>query len=120
MPAVCVLEVFKVVARQRGNGDALRAVAVMQQATWLSLTARSLSPRRARDSTIACPSPTAESFMNEQTQTQTQTQKRTRGKSRQFTVDEELRIIEEARTYHGGRGIPALPAGRDGALPWGA
>jgi predicted nucleic acid-binding protein len=30
-PAVCVLEVFKVVLRERGEGDALRAVALMQQ-----------------------------------------------------------------------------------------
>ena len=31
VPAVCLLEVFKAVARQRGEGDALQAVAVMQQ-----------------------------------------------------------------------------------------
>jgi len=31
VPAVCLLEVFKIVARQRGEGDALQAVAVMQQ-----------------------------------------------------------------------------------------
>ena len=31
VPAVCLLEVFKVVARQRGEGDALQAVAIMQQ-----------------------------------------------------------------------------------------
>ena len=31
VPAVCLLEVFKIVARQRGEGDALQAAAVMQQ-----------------------------------------------------------------------------------------
>jgi uncharacterized protein with PIN domain len=30
-PAICLLEVFKVIARQRGESDALQAVAVMQQ-----------------------------------------------------------------------------------------
>lgn len=37
VPTVCVLEVFKVVARQRGEGDALRAVAVMQQGAVVDL-----------------------------------------------------------------------------------
>jgi len=31
IPSICVTEVFKVVARQRGEGDALQAIAVMQQ-----------------------------------------------------------------------------------------
>jgi toxin FitB len=31
VPSVCILEVFKVVSRQRGDGDALEAVALMQQ-----------------------------------------------------------------------------------------
>ena len=31
VPTVCLLEVFKVVARQRGEGAALQAVALMQQ-----------------------------------------------------------------------------------------
>lgn len=31
VPSICLAEVFKVVARQRGEGDALQAVAVMQQ-----------------------------------------------------------------------------------------
>jgi predicted nucleic acid-binding protein len=31
VPTVCLLEVFKVIARQRGDGDALQAVALMQQ-----------------------------------------------------------------------------------------
>lgn len=31
VPVVCILEVFKVVARQRGDGDALQAAALMQQ-----------------------------------------------------------------------------------------
>ena len=31
VPSVCLLEVFKVVARQRGEGDALQVVALMQQ-----------------------------------------------------------------------------------------
>ena len=39
VPAVCLLEVFKVVARQRREGDALRAVAVMQQGKVVELDA---------------------------------------------------------------------------------
>lgn len=31
VPVVCIFEVFKVVARQRGDGDALQAAALMQQ-----------------------------------------------------------------------------------------
>ena len=31
VPAICLTEVFKVVARQRGEGDALQVAAVMQQ-----------------------------------------------------------------------------------------
>jgi predicted nucleic acid-binding protein len=31
VPAICLGEVFKVVTRQRGEGDALQAVALMQQ-----------------------------------------------------------------------------------------
>ena len=31
VPVICLLEVFKVVARQRGEGDALQVVALMQQ-----------------------------------------------------------------------------------------
>lgn len=31
VPSICVTEVFKVVARQRGEGDALQAIAVMHQ-----------------------------------------------------------------------------------------
>lgn len=34
---MCLLEVFKVVARQRGEGDALQAVAVMQQGAVVDL-----------------------------------------------------------------------------------
>jgi uncharacterized protein with PIN domain len=37
VPTVCLLEVFKVVARQRGDGDALQAVALMQQARVIDL-----------------------------------------------------------------------------------
>lgn len=37
VPAVCLLEVFKVVARQRDEGDALQAVAVMQQGAVVDL-----------------------------------------------------------------------------------
>lgn len=37
VPSVCLLEVFKLVARQRGEGDALQAVAVMQQGTVVDL-----------------------------------------------------------------------------------
>ena len=39
VPAICVLEVFKVVLRQRGEGDALQAVALMQQGTVVDLDA---------------------------------------------------------------------------------
>jgi predicted nucleic acid-binding protein len=38
-PAVCLLEVFKVIARQRGESDALQAVAVMQQGRVIDLDA---------------------------------------------------------------------------------
>jgi predicted nucleic acid-binding protein len=31
VPTICLTEVFKVVARQRGEGDALQVIAVMQQ-----------------------------------------------------------------------------------------
>ena len=39
VPAVCLLEVFKVVVRQRGEGDALQAVAIMQQGDVVALDA---------------------------------------------------------------------------------
>lgn len=39
VPTVCLLEVFEVVARQRGEGDALQAVAIMQQGTVVDLDA---------------------------------------------------------------------------------
>lgn len=39
VPAICVLEVFKVVARQRGEGAALQAVALMQQGHVVDLDA---------------------------------------------------------------------------------
>lgn len=39
VPAICLLEVFKVVARQRGEGDALQAVAIMQQGEVVDLDA---------------------------------------------------------------------------------
>jgi len=39
VPTVCLLEVFKVIARQRGDGDALQAVALMQQAQVIDLDA---------------------------------------------------------------------------------
>lgn len=39
VPAVCVLEVLKVVARQRGEGAALQAAAVMQQGQVVDLDA---------------------------------------------------------------------------------
>ena len=38
-PAICLLEVFKVIARQRGESDALQAVAVMQQGRVVDLDA---------------------------------------------------------------------------------
>ena len=37
--SVCLLEVFKVIARQRGEGDALQAVAIMHQGTVVDLDA---------------------------------------------------------------------------------
>jgi predicted nucleic acid-binding protein len=39
VPAICLLEVFEVVARQRGEGDALQAVAIMQQGTVVDVDA---------------------------------------------------------------------------------
>ena len=39
VPAVCLLEVFKVVLRQRGESDALQAAALMQQGTVVNLDA---------------------------------------------------------------------------------
>jgi uncharacterized protein with PIN domain len=39
VPSICLLEVFKVVARQRGEGDALQAVAIMQQGEVIELDA---------------------------------------------------------------------------------
>lgn len=39
VPAVCLFEVFKVVAKQRGDDDALQAVAVMQQGEVVSVNA---------------------------------------------------------------------------------
>ena len=48
VPAICLLEVFKIVARQRGEGDALQAVAIMQQGTVVDLDpALALSAARA-------------------------------------------------------------------------
>jgi len=37
VPAICLLEVFRVVLRQRGESDALQAVALMQQGTVIDL-----------------------------------------------------------------------------------
>jgi toxin FitB len=39
VPTVCLLEVFKIVLRQRGESDALQAVASMQQGTVVHLDA---------------------------------------------------------------------------------
>ncbi len=39
VPAICLLEVFKVVLRQRGESDALQAVALMQQGGVVDLDA---------------------------------------------------------------------------------
>jgi uncharacterized protein with PIN domain len=39
VPSVCILEVFKVVCRQRGDGDALQAAALMQQGHVIDLDA---------------------------------------------------------------------------------
>lgn len=38
VPILCIIEVFKRVAEQRGDGDALQAIAVMQQGTVVDLT----------------------------------------------------------------------------------
>jgi toxin FitB len=37
VPTTCLTEVFKVVARQRGEGDALQVIALMQQSTVVAL-----------------------------------------------------------------------------------
>ena len=37
VPTICLTEVFKVVARQRGEGDALQAIAIMQQGRIVNL-----------------------------------------------------------------------------------
>ncbi|MEO7368281.1 MAG: type II toxin-antitoxin system VapC family toxin [Gemmatimonadaceae bacterium] len=37
VPTICLTEVFKVVARQRGEGDALQAIAIMQQGQVVAL-----------------------------------------------------------------------------------
>jgi toxin FitB len=39
VPAICLYEVFKVVLRERGENEALQAVAVMEQGTVADLTA---------------------------------------------------------------------------------
>ena len=39
VPSICVLEVFKVVLRERGQGDALQAAALMQQGDVMDLDA---------------------------------------------------------------------------------
>jgi predicted nucleic acid-binding protein len=39
VPSICILEVFKVVARQRGEGDALQAIALMSQSELVDLDA---------------------------------------------------------------------------------
>ncbi len=39
VPSICLTEVFKVVARQRGEGDALQVAAVMQQGRVIDLDA---------------------------------------------------------------------------------
>ncbi len=39
VPTICLTEVFKVVAGQRGQGDALQAIAVMQQGRVVNLDA---------------------------------------------------------------------------------
>lgn len=39
VPAICLLEVFKAVLRQRGESDALQAAALMQQGTVVDLDA---------------------------------------------------------------------------------
>jgi len=39
VPSVCLFEVYKVIARQRGGGDALQAIALMQQARVIDLDA---------------------------------------------------------------------------------
>lgn len=40
VPSICLLEVFKIVHRQRGEGDALQVIALMQQGAVVDLDAR--------------------------------------------------------------------------------
>jgi len=42
VPAICILEVFKVALRERGEGDALQAAALMQQGRVVDLAALAL------------------------------------------------------------------------------
>jgi predicted nucleic acid-binding protein len=39
VPTICIYEVFKVVLREKGEDDALQAIAAMQQGTVIELTA---------------------------------------------------------------------------------
>lgn len=39
VPSICIAEVFKVIARQRGEGDALQAIAFMSQGSVVDLDA---------------------------------------------------------------------------------
>ncbi len=61
VPSITIFEVFKVVLRQRGESDALQAVALMQQGSVVDLTAE-ISILAARVS-IECRLPMADSII---------------------------------------------------------
>jgi toxin FitB len=61
VPSITIYEVFKVVLRQRGESDALQAVALMQQGSVVDLTAQ-ISILAARMS-IECRLPMADSII---------------------------------------------------------
>jgi toxin FitB len=61
VPSITIYEVFKVVLRQRGESDALQAVAIMQQGSVVDLTAQ-ISILAARMS-IECRLPMADSII---------------------------------------------------------
>ncbi|MEN9508488.1 MAG: hypothetical protein RLZZ621_1051 [Gemmatimonadota bacterium] len=60
-PAICLLEVFKVIGRQRGESDALQAVAVMQQGRVVDLD--SALALRAAALALECKLPLADSVV---------------------------------------------------------
>lgn len=61
VPTICLTEVFKMVARQRGEGDALQAIAVMQQGRLVIWTVNWPSLLQSSAQTISSRLPTASS-----------------------------------------------------------